>query len=169
MNQHWNEYEWLKQLDTDEISYLENLPHSISIPELNLIIVHAGLMPNIELTEQNPNDLMFLRNIIEHDNFLESFYGEEKGIEWIKKWQGPQHIFFGHDAIRKLQNEFHATGLDTGCCYGNQLTGCILELNIDPILNFSHKGNKLELDNKHFIQVDAHEQYYQFPVFKNEK
>jgi hypothetical protein len=47
----------------------------------------------------------------------------EGGVPWASLWSGPELILFGHDAVRGLQEYPLALGLDTGCCYGKQLTG----------------------------------------------
>ena len=56
----------------------------------------------------------------------------DTGQPWIEAWDGPETVFFGHDAMRGLQfrkdratRRFLAIGLDTGACYGNLLTAFV--------------------------------------------
>lgn len=107
-------------LEEAEWRYLELLPTWLDLPELNTLVVHAGLLPNVPLSEQPRHLLLNLR----------SFDAEGKpstraleGRPWASLWPGPRFVIFGHDALRKLQRHPHALGLDTGCVYGGQLTG----------------------------------------------
>lgn len=49
----------------------------------------------------------------------------KSGDSWGKLRATNPHVYFGHDAARNLQIHPHATGLDTGACYGRQLT-CVV-------------------------------------------
>jgi len=130
-------------LTLEDEEFLENLPFTISIPSLNVLVVHGGLLPGVPLTEQDPLGMIFIRNYNP-----EKFQGTAStgdGFAWASVWNGPQHVVFGHDARRGLQLHAHATGIDTGCVYGNHLTGILVE---DGVWN-----------NRKLIQVKAKERY----------
>lgn len=104
-------------------SYLESLPFFLSFDRLGVLVVHAGLRPGIPVEEQTPDDLMNMRTIRPDGSASSKL---EDGERWARAWRGPQRVVFGHDAISGLQREAFATGLDTGCVYGGQLTALVL-------------------------------------------
>ncbi|XP_015913656.1 bis(5'-nucleosyl)-tetraphosphatase PrpE [asymmetrical] [Parasteatoda tepidariorum] len=122
---------WINDLRMDEVRYLVELPYTISLPSLNTIIVHAGLLPGMPLESNDIMDMVVMRNIIVSDYFwdggLLATKNPKEGEPWASLWRGPQHVYFGHDAKRMLQCYSHATGLDTGCVYGNWLTGVFIK------------------------------------------
>ena len=109
----------------------------------DVIVVHAGLLPNVVLSDQRPKLMTTIRNISHLDTSDESNVNEGKieNIAVAKAWKGPEFVIFGHDARRGLQQEEYALGLDTGCVYGKQLTGIILPerqlISVDALEEYS--------------------------------
>jgi len=124
--------EWIKQLTQQEVDFLIKLPYSISIPCLNSLVVHAGILPGVLLQDMHPRDLVSMRNVISKVDpvsgatILTATKEIDEGVPWAKTWKGPETVYFGHDARRKFQQEPFAVGLDTGCVYGRQLTGIFI-------------------------------------------
>jgi serine/threonine protein phosphatase 1 len=80
------------------------------------IFVHAGLKPGIPLEEQDPHDLVWLR-----EEFILSPYDFGK------------LVIFGHTPLQRVFMAPNKIGIDTGAVYGGQLT--CLEL---PAQRFYH-------------------------------
>jgi len=124
------EQEWIKQLDSEHIDFLISLPYTISLPKLNSIIVHAGLIPGKHLEQNNWLDMTEMRNLIYEDYYdgegIKSTKSSQIGDPWFSGWKNSVHVYFGHDAVRGLQSTEYATGLDTGCVYGGKLTAVLI-------------------------------------------
>ena len=150
-----------QSLSKDKFDYMLSWPYYIVDKEKKMIIVHAGLVPGEEMVDQDPEVLMNIRNIDAHTMTPNKDQG---GEAWIDFWNGPEMVLFGHDAVRGLQLKKHdkkddkddkeggekgsilAVGLDSGACYGGELSALIL-----PDL--------------HIVQVKAH-QVYEIPKLK---
>lgn len=112
-----------KRLDDEDVAWLEGLPLWLQLPHHHALVVHAGLLPNIPVSAQPREVLLTVRSIRSDGTATKRL---EEGRPWASLWPGPEHVFFGHDAVRGLQRWPYATGLDTGCVYGGRLTACIL-------------------------------------------
>ncbi len=73
------------------------------------VFVHAGLRPDVPISDQSPEDLMWIRS-----PFLESSY------DWGKR------VIFGHTPFLIPFIENNKVGIDTGAVYGGRLTCLIL-------------------------------------------
>lgn len=106
-----------------QLDYLRGLPLFMRIPEHNVVVVHAGLRPGMRPEDELPNVLMNIRSVLEDGSWYRHI---DMGVPSGQAWPGPEHLVFGHDALRHLQQWDHATGLDTGCVYGGELTALVL-------------------------------------------
>lgn len=61
------ENKWITNLTNEEIDYIKKMPYSISVPSLNLIVVHAGMIPGLTVQEMKPLDLLTMRNLIKDE------------------------------------------------------------------------------------------------------
>jgi len=86
------------------------------------LVVHAGLVPGVPLAAQEKKHLLNLRSVTSDGTPSKRL----DGAPWASLWRGPPHVVFGHDAVRGLQRHPWATGLDTGCVYGRELTAVVL-------------------------------------------
>jgi len=121
----------------DLMEYLAECPITISLPFLNLMICHAGVLPGKEIDQQEFKDLLWIRHVKKETNPNNSneiifSHGKkenkETNVTWGQEWKGGKgraHIIFGHDSAKGLQEHEFATGLDTGCCYGGHLTAMV--------------------------------------------
>lgn len=111
----------LETLDDEEWTELESLPLSVELPEHEIRVVHAGVVPGIPFSEQDPWLVTHMRSISE-DGVPSSKWGPL----WGARYAGPPHVVFGHNARKEPQLHPDATGLDTACVYGGALTALVL-------------------------------------------
>ncbi len=135
-----NKYCPLSSVTREDLEWLRELPYTISIPSLDALVVHAGLVPNVVLEMQEFGDMHSMRNLVSETveviagsigtsaNAYSAVSSATEGVAWASVWAGRPHVYFGHDAKRGLQQYEHATGLDTGCCYGECLVVSIVVL-----------------------------------------
>ena len=96
----------------DHLNFCRNLP--LSYENEDYIFVHAGLRPHVPLSQQDPMDLLWIRD---------EFYGSQ--------FRFPKKVIFGHTPFAEPLIQRDKIGIDTGAVYGNKLT--CLEL---PAMNF---------------------------------
>jgi hypothetical protein len=122
-----------EQLESADWAVLASLELFIDLPDHELRLVHAGVVPGLPMEAQPLEALLSMRYLGPHNEPIEKIglHGEpvEKDgvVLWGKRYVGPPHIVFGHNAQREPQLHPWATGIDTGVVYGERLTAMVLD------------------------------------------
>lgn len=138
-----------RKLSPDQVEWLESCPVILRVGDIKgvgeVVVVHAGLVPGVELEKQDPSSVMNMRTI-DLETHVPS--KQRDGMPWSKLWNKHQHllapkkksadsenkkdsvkhttVIYGHDAKRGLQIKKYSKGLDTGCITGGRLTALVM-------------------------------------------
>ncbi|KAF8955224.1 hypothetical protein BGZ46_002692 [Entomortierella lignicola] len=133
-------YHIAKNMSKRQYHYLRNcpliltLPRSLSYKDIPIHVVHAGIDPQRSILKQKPWVLINVRNILNDGTPSRK---KSQGRGWANAFnqlhskRSPKKqdflVVYGHDAGRSLNIMQWSIGLDTGCVYGRELTGYVVE------------------------------------------
>ena len=146
----------ISALDHDDLVWLDRLPYFIDLPDLNALVVHAGLAPGVPVARQAREVLTMVR-YIDYDRMImvplqvPGFTQPPNSFYWAEAYDGHRNVIFGHNVVgddtktwQGIENGVRCWGIDTGCVFGGNLTACV----------FSKDASEPT-----FISVRAHSNY----------
>ncbi|KAI9832162.1 MAG: hypothetical protein M1819_004513 [Sarea resinae] len=126
-----------RRLNDQQVNWLKECPVILKVGDVDgmgeVVVVHAGLVPGLDLNRQDPFNVMNMRSVD-----LETHVPSEtrSGMPWEKLWNYFQSsvpkvkrstVIYGHDSKRGLTIQQYSKGLDSGCVNGNELTALVIE------------------------------------------
>jgi hypothetical protein len=121
-----------EQLESADWAVLASLELFLDLPDHELRLVHAGVVPGLAMEAQPVAALLSMRYLGPNNEPIEKLGEHGEAVEkdgivlWGRRYVGPPHIVFGHNAQREPQLHPWATGIDTGVVYGERLTAMVL-------------------------------------------
>ncbi len=105
----------------EAIQYFTSLPLYIELPEV--ILIHGGFEPGVALEHQQAS-------VLAGSMSVEKYLVEKYREPWYQLYSGDKPIVAGHHDCSKTGTPLIIRDrvflIDTGCCYGHQLTGLVL-------------------------------------------
>jgi hypothetical protein len=140
-----------ESLSDEDWAMLRAMPLWIDLPGSGARVVHAGVLPGCAIEETPPEALLTMRTIDGEGRWSDS----REGVLWGARYEGPDHVLFGHHAREDMQVWPFATGLDTACVYGGRLTAMVLEDGEVPGSGGSQHG-----PHGRTVSIKARRRYY---------
>jgi diadenosine tetraphosphatase ApaH/serine/threonine PP2A family protein phosphatase len=135
-----NDLETFDQLTAEDWTYLENMLLTYEEPELNLVCVHGGFLPDIPWSKQ-PAEIITRIQVVDAAGQPCKRADAPAAPSWADLWNGPPFVVYGHTPRSEIYKRKWSVGIDTACAMGGHLTAFILP-------------------EKRFVQVKAHRPYF---------
>jgi diadenosine tetraphosphatase ApaH/serine/threonine PP2A family protein phosphatase len=121
------DYDWetVRQLDEQDWRYIEDLPLTHHLPDLQTVCVHGGFLPDQPWNKQGA-EIVTRIQVIDADGKAKKRTEAPQGRNWADEWEGPPFVVYGHTPRPDVYRRPWSLGLDTGCVYGGFLSAAIL-------------------------------------------
>jgi serine/threonine protein phosphatase 1 len=129
-----------RKLRPEDWLYLEQMPLTHYVEELNTVFVHGGFLPN-EPWQKQPASVVTRIQVVDADGRPRKRADSEDSPPWADLWNGPPFVVYGHTPRPEVYKLKWSVGIDTACAMGGQLTAYILP-------------------EKRFVQVKARRKYF---------
>ncbi|KAL4808710.1 Metallo-dependent phosphatase-like protein [Aspergillus unguis] len=128
-----------RQLSTEQAEWLDACPVILDVGEVTnmgeVVVVHAGLTPGVDLDKQDPYSVMNMLTVDLSTHTPST--SRDKGVKWTKLFNQHQQltrqsenavmtVIYGHDAKSGLSIKEFTKGLDSGCVKGGKLTAMVI-------------------------------------------
>jgi serine/threonine protein phosphatase 1 len=128
------------KLRPDDWTYLETMPLTHYVEELNTVFVHGGFLPN-EPWPKQPASVVTRIQVIDGEGRPRKRADAPDSPAWADLWSGPPFVVYGHTPRPEIYKLKWSVGIDTACVMGGHLTAYILP-------------------EKRFVQVKARKRYF---------
>lgn len=132
--------ETFMKLRAEDWAYLEAMPLTHYIPELNTVFVHGGFLPGEPWQSQSADVVTNIQSIDKAGNPCKRADAPNAPL-WADQWNGPPFVVYGHTPRPEIYKLKWSIGIDTACVMGGHLTAYILP-------------------EKRIVQVKARRRYY---------
>ncbi|KAL6238085.1 hypothetical protein BDW75DRAFT_202590 [Aspergillus navahoensis] len=160
--------ELARQLSAEQADWLDACPVVLNVGQITnmgqVVVVHGGLIPGIDLDRQDPYSVMNMKTVDLPTHVPSSSI--EKGVKWTKLFNkhqtlslesknGVMTVIYGHDSKSGLSIKEYTKGLDSGCVKGGKLTAMIISdggkqeiVQVKCSTNYVKDGKKEEYEKK---------------------
>jgi predicted phosphodiesterase len=135
-----SDFDTFGKLRPEDWTYLETMPLTHELPDLNTVFVHGGFLPG-EPWQKQAAMVVTRIQVIDQEGKPRKRSDAPDALPWADLWNGPPFVVYGHTPRPEIYKLKWSVGIDTACAMGGYLTAFILP-------------------ERRFVQVKARKRYF---------